>query len=75
MKRLIKSSAFWTAVIGSVFMFLTVLFIHSEVEKDLILYEFILFGGRTAVSGFSDILKAQKGVTYNEKEGKEELIK
>ena len=75
MKRLLKSSAFWTAVIGSIFMFLTVLFIHSDVEKDLILYEFILFGGRTAVSGFSDIIKAQKGITYDEDEQKEKIIK
>lgn len=74
MKRLLKSSAFWTAVIGSVVMFLTVLFIHSEVEKDLILYEFILFGGRTAVSGVADILKANQGITYNELKKREERL-
>ena len=74
MRRLFKSSNFWNALIASVVMFLTIIFIHSDVEKDIILYEFILFGGRTAVSGFSDILKSKNNVTFNPETGKDERI-
>lgn len=76
MKRLFKSSNFWNAVFAALVMFLTVQFVDDkDIQKDLALYEFILFGGRVAVSGLADILKANKGVTYNESTGKEEIIK
>jgi len=74
MNRLFKSSNFWNAVICSVIMFLTAFFADAEVQKDLILYEFVLFSGRTAVSGLSDILKAKNKVTFNPETNKDELI-
>jgi len=75
MNRILKSSNFWNAVIASIFMVITVFITaDGEAQKNLIMYQFILFGGRTAVSGFSDIIKSSKKVTFNPETGKDEKI-
>ena len=90
MNRILKSSNFWNAVFFSLTLLITIITIvlilknvgevadvgvMKDIIKDAMLYEFIVFGGRTAVSGLSDIIKANKGVTYDEKEGREKIVK
>jgi len=75
MERILKSSNFWNAFIASAVMFATAKFVTGDIQDKLLMYEFVLFGGRTAVTGVSDLLKASKGITYNQVEGKEELVK
>lgn len=63
MKRLIKSSNFWNAVIASVF----VVTAYKLTGNELIVGGmFSLFGLRSLVTGASDFVKANKGITYDE---------
>lgn len=88
MKRILKSSNFWNAVfftisgiISTVCMIGILKYIGSdnpddmiEVIKDFIFYQFILFGGRTVLTGADDLFKTYKGVTYNPETEKDEKI-
>ena len=71
MKRLLKSSNFWNALIASVIVVGAYEFTDSET---IVLGIFGLFGLRSVASGGSDLLKANKGVTYNEELGKDEML-
>ena len=75
MERILKSSNFWNALIASGVMFATAKFLDGDIQDKLLMYEFVLFGGRTAVTGVSDLLKASKGITYNPETDKEEIVK
>ena len=86
--RIFKSSNFWNAVffslsgiVSTVCMIAILKFIGSNqpaemvaVIKDFIFYQFILFGGRTVMSGAGDLLKTYKGVGYNPETGKDEKM-
>jgi hypothetical protein len=65
MKRLLNSSSFWNAFIGSALLFLSCMLPGCS---DIAQYIFFLFAGKTAVTGLKDFTRAQKGVIYDEKE-------
>lgn len=90
MKRLLKSSNFWNAVFFSLsglisIISIVLIFKHiggeegidaaKEVIRDFLLYQFIIFSGRTAVTGISDILKSRNNVTFDEEKGVDVKIK
>jgi hypothetical protein len=65
MKRLLKSSGFWNAVIATILMGVAC---YLEGCSEIVQYIFFLFAGKTAVTGLKDFTRAQKGVVYDEKE-------
>ena len=89
MKRIFKSSNFWNAVFFTLSVIVSIISIVlifkfaindnsienlMDIIKNFMLYQFILFGGRTAVSGFADILKIHKGISYNPVTDKDEKL-
>ncbi len=71
MKRLLKSSLFWNAVVGSMFAVGAYEFTDSELIATGV---FSLFGVRSFATGASDFVKANKGIRYDEEKGHEVLI-
>jgi len=71
MKRLLKSSNFWNAIIASVYVVTAFKLTGSEL---IVAGMFSLFGLRSLVTGASDFVKANKGITYNEETQKDEMI-
>ena len=65
MKRLLKSSGFWNAVIATLLMGAAC---YLDNCSDIVQYIFFLFAGKTAVTGLKDFTRAQKGIVYDEKQ-------
>ena len=66
MKRILNSSNFWNAVFGCIAMFvISSGGFETEITRDLILYAFILFGGKTASSALKDAIRSNRGVEYD----------
>ena len=72
MKRLLKSSNFWNAIIGTIFVVVAFRFTESEL---VVSFVGALFGVKALASGSSDFVKANKGIYYNEQTNREQYIK
>lgn len=71
MKRLLKSSGFWTAIIASIVLTASFKITDSELVITLI---GVLWGiDRTGKAG-EDFVKASKGIEYNEQTKRHEKI-
>lgn len=65
MKRLLNSSSFWNAFIGSALLFLSC---KLPGCSDVAQYIFFLFAGKTAVTGLKDYTRAKNDVIYDDKD-------
>ncbi len=71
MKRLLKSSGFWTAIIASIVLTVSFKITDSELVITLI---GVLWGiDRTGKAG-EDFVRANKGITFNKETNKHEKI-
>lgn len=71
MKRLLKSSNFWNAVIASIILMVCLKLGASETLGLAILG---LFGLKTVASGVSDMIKDNQGIVYDPETNKEKRI-
>lgn len=72
MKRLWKSSLFWTAVIGSAF---TVGAFEFTDNQTIALFVGGLFYGRVGAKWAEDTIKASRDIAYNEESKQYEKVK
>ena len=63
MKRLLNSSSFWNAFIGSALLFASCV---APGCSDIAQYIFFLFAGKTAATGIKDYTRAKNDVVYDE---------
>lgn len=72
MKRLLKSSGFWTAIIASIVLTITFIVTDSEL---VVTFVAALWGIDRAGKAAEDFIKTNKGVQYNPDTQRNEMIK
>ena len=72
MKRLFKSSAFWNAVVGSIFVVIAFKLTDGDPFITAMIGGF--FGVKQVAKGAEGFVKANRGVYYDEEEGRERYI-
>ena len=73
MKRILRSSNFWNAVFGTIFV--VIAFRLTGGSELISAGIFSLFGIRSLVSGGADFVKANKGIYFDVETNRERLVK